>query len=136
MKLGLHFRHNDFYFGLLLLLLCLFCVYWYFSFVLMLLDVNFLFLHFFYVVVVLALPSCIVIGAWCRLLLLFLSHYSSRTIFLHYCSSHFHCSLGFFHVVDPLTLPLLLCCHPFHTALLALLLFSRCHSFHVAPIAF
>jgi hypothetical protein len=54
----------------------------------------FFFLHFSYVVVVLGLPSCVVIGAWCGLLLLFLSHYSFRTIFIHWCSSHFHSSFG------------------------------------------
>jgi hypothetical protein len=68
-----------------------------FSFVLLLLNVNFLFVHFSYVVVLLALLSCVVVGASCGLLLLFLSHYLFRTttILIHYCLSHFHSSLGY-----------------------------------------
>ncbi len=157
MKPMLHFCHNDFYFGLVALLLCSFracwlcylCSCWYFSFGLPLLDVSFLFLHISYVVV----------GASCGLLLLLLSHYSfcSTTLlalFLYIIALHtFTPLLAAPHVVDPLMLashphqnkyysiqsnslgPFLSCCHSVRTSLLALLLLSCRYSSHVALLA-
>jgi len=146
----LHFHHNDFYFGLVVLLLCSFhacwlcylCSCWYFSFGLLLLDVNFLFLHFSYVVVLLALPYCVVVGVSCGLLLLFLSRYSSCTIFIHYCSSHFQSFFGCSshcwscRVTTPFMLLLFSHCSSCPAILLTLLHFSCCSSCIVAPFAF
>jgi hypothetical protein len=104
-----------------------------FSFLLLLLNVNILFVHFSYVVVLLALPSCVVVGASCGLMLLFLSHYFFHTtsflaLFLYTIACHTSIPLSATpHVVDPLELPLFSCCYCFHTILFALLLLSRCY---------
>ncbi len=108
------------------------CSCWYFSFVLLLLDVLFFVFTLFL--------SCCDVGVaffcccWCLVwatvvvfVTLFFSYYHCFCIiFLHYCSSHFHSSLGCPHVVDPFTLPIFFMLPLFHTTLFALLLLSCC----------
>jgi hypothetical protein len=141
MKPRLHFHHNDFYFGLLVLLLrsfcacwlCALCSCWYFSLGLLLLDVSFLFLHFFYVVV-LSLLLGVSYCCFCHAILFALplfSHYS-YALLLFTLPTPFSVIP---HIVDTLVLPLFSCCHSFRIALLALLFLSHCYSPHVALLA-
>jgi len=70
---------------------------------------------------------------------LFFSYYHCFCIiFLHYCSSHFHSSLGCPHVVDPFTLPIFFMLPLFshYSFCPATPFFLPCYSFHVALIAF
>ncbi len=149
MKPRLNFRHHDFYFGLLVLLLCSFCAWWlcslcscwYFSFVLMLLDVSFLFLQLFLFccaigVAFLCCRWCLVQASVVIFITLFFRTTTLLALLFYSIAPHtFTPLLAALHVVDPLALPLPSCCQSFHTALLALLLFSYCHSSHVVFLA-